>query len=48
MSLQTALKQIMDKHAMELDLIVNPKVTEEGSSVVQVRHIYNLATGQLS
>jgi hypothetical protein len=34
-----ALKRIMDKGGMELDIIVNPKVTEEGQSVIQVSHI---------
>lgn len=32
----TALKRIMDKTGLELDLIVNPKVNEEGNAVIQV------------
>jgi hypothetical protein len=32
-----ALKRIMDSGGMELDIIVNPKVTEDGQSVIQVR-----------
>ncbi|KAJ3554513.1 hypothetical protein NM688_g3069 [Phlebia brevispora] len=31
-----ALKRVMDKNAMVLDLIINPKVTEEGQSVIQL------------
>ncbi|THH29945.1 hypothetical protein EUX98_g4239 [Antrodiella citrinella] len=31
-----ALKRIMDTEGMELEIIVNPKVTEEGASVVQL------------
>ena len=31
-----ALKQKMDNGGMELDIIVNPKVTEDGHSVIQV------------
>ncbi|PSR79610.1 hypothetical protein PHLCEN_2v6911 [Hermanssonia centrifuga] len=31
-----ALKQIMDKEEMELDIIVNPKTTEDGVSVIQL------------
>lgn len=31
-----ALKRLMSKQVMELDLIVNPKVTEDGQSVIQV------------
>ena len=34
--LHIALKRIMDKQAMDLDIIVNPKVTEEGHAVIQV------------
>ena len=31
-----ALKRVMDNNGMELDLIINPKVTEEGHAVIQV------------
>jgi len=31
-----ALKRIMDNQQMELDIIVNPKVTEDGQSVIQL------------
>lgn len=33
---QLALKRIMDNGDMELDIIANPKVTQNGESVIQV------------
>lgn len=33
----TALKRVMDREGMELEIIINPKVTEDGTSVIQVR-----------
>ncbi len=32
----SALKRIMDKDGMELEIIVNPKVTDDGHAVIQV------------
>jgi hypothetical protein len=35
--LQTALKGIMETEGMELEIIINPKVTDDGQAVVQVQ-----------
>ena len=32
-----ALKRIMEGGEMELDIIVNPKTTDDGQAVIQVR-----------
>jgi UTP--glucose-1-phosphate uridylyltransferase len=32
-----ALKRIMETEGMDLEIIVNPKVTDDGQSVIQVR-----------
>ncbi|KAF7790399.1 hypothetical protein EIP86_001354 [Pleurotus ostreatoroseus] len=42
-----ALKRIMDQRAMDLDLIINSKVTEEGTSVIQVRYTRSSVTCQV-
>ena len=43
-SFQPALKRIMDNGNMELDIIVNPKVTRDGESVIQVRFLCRLTS----
>jgi UTP--glucose-1-phosphate uridylyltransferase len=38
-SVTKALKQIMENEGMELDVIVNPKTTDDGLEVIQVSSI---------
>jgi UTP--glucose-1-phosphate uridylyltransferase len=38
-----ALKKVMTGGGMDLDIIVNPKVTDDGRSIIQVRSIHNAA-----
>jgi hypothetical protein len=38
-----ALKKIMDNGGMDLEIIVNPKVTDDGHSVIQVCNLYRLS-----
>ena len=33
------MKRIMEDEGMELEIIINPKVTEDGTSVIQV-HLF--------
>lgn len=35
--LEVALKKIMENDGMELDIITNPKITDDGHAVIQVR-----------
>lgn len=35
-SCEPALKRIMEQGEMELDIIINPKTTDDGQAVVQV------------
>jgi hypothetical protein len=39
MSYFLALKRIMNGGGMDLDIIVNPKMTDNGQAVVQVCHL---------
>jgi UTP--glucose-1-phosphate uridylyltransferase len=32
-----ALKRVMDNEGMELEIIINPKVTDDGTQIIQVR-----------
>lgn len=36
-----ALKKVMTDGGMDLDIIVNPKVTDDGHSVIQVRIVHD-------
>lgn len=38
-----ALKKSVTNGVMDLDIIVNPKVTDSGQSIIQVRPVYNAA-----
>ena len=33
----TALKRVMETEGMELEIIINPKTTDDGQSIIQVR-----------
>jgi hypothetical protein len=39
-----ALKRVMDKGGMELEIILNPKVTERGDAVIQVTQALEFGT----
>jgi hypothetical protein len=43
-SYDAALKRVMDKGGMELEIILNPKVTERGDAVIQVTQALEFGT----